>query len=123
VRLAGTGDVASARRLFELAADACPLASGPRREIAGLHALAGAWREAAADARRATQLDPRDEHAWRILATAAFLQDDPRGALDAWNRLREPIVDLVDIKGLDRTRYAVAANAMAIEPPMLWPIT
>ena len=116
VRLAGTGDVASARRLFELAAESCPFASGPRREIAGLHALSGAWREAAADARRATHLDPDDQHAWRILATASYLLDDPRAALDGWNRVGEPVVDLVDIKGLDRTRYGVAAKVLAIEP-------
>jgi len=116
VRLAGRGDAAGARRLFEVAADACPLASGPWREMAGLHALRGAWREAAADARRATELDARDRHAWRILATASYLQDDVRTALDAWNRIDEPRVDIVSINGLDRTRHAVVARTIDIPP-------
>jgi Peptidase C39 family len=116
VRLARAGDVDAARRLFELAADECPRASGPRREMAGLHALRGAWREAAADAKVATGLDPADQHAWRILATASYLLDDPQAALDAWNRIGEPTVDLVNINGLERTRYSVAANAAGIQP-------
>jgi hypothetical protein len=119
VRLAGTGDAIGARRLFEIAADACPLASGPWREMAGLHALRGAWREAAADARRATELDAGDRHAWRILATASYLQDDPLAALDAWNRIDEPRVDIVSINGLERTRYAVAARTIDIPPHTL----
>lgn len=116
VRLAGGGDRDAARRLFELAAAACPLAPAPRREIAGLHALAGEWREAAVHARHATELDPSDHHAWRILATAAFLNDDRGGALDAWNRVGAPVVDIVNITGLERTRHQVAAAAIAIEP-------
>jgi hypothetical protein len=119
VRLAGTGDAVGARRLFEVAAAACPLASGPWREMAGLHALTGAWHEAAKDARRATELDAGDRHAWRILATASFLQDDPLAALEAWNRIDEPRVDIVRIGGLDRTRHAVAARTIDIQPQTL----
>jgi hypothetical protein len=46
----------------------------------------------------------------RILATSLYLTDDTDGALDAWNRVGEPIIDLVNITGLDRTRYSVAAR-------------
>src|SRR5512134_1972903 len=116
VRLAGAGDAEAARRLFELSADACPQSSGPWRETAGLHALRREWRDAARQAQRAVALDPDDQHAWRILATATFLDGNPGAALDAWNRIGEPRVDLVDVKGLDRTRYEVIANAVAIAP-------
>ena len=116
IRLGTAGDHEGARRLFLLATDACPTDSAPWRELAGLHALQRAWREAAADARRATALNPGDDHAWRILATACYLTDDPRAALDAWNRIDEPVVDLVDIKGLDHTRYDIVDAAAAIEP-------
>jgi hypothetical protein len=116
ITLATAGDVGAAGRLFLLAADACPRDGAPWREMAGLHALRREWREAAASARRATSLDPADRHAWRILATASFLDGDERAALGAWNRIGEPTVDLVEVKGLDRTRYKIVADATAIEP-------
>lgn len=116
VRLAGGGDSAAARRLFELAADACPQAAAPWREMAGLHALSGEWRKTADAARRATTLDPDDHHAWRTLATALFLENDPLGALAAWNRVGEPRIDLVNIRGLERIRHEVAADALALAP-------
>ncbi len=119
VRLAGGGDREGARRVLEAAADACPTASGPLRELAGLHALGGKWRDAAALARRATSLDPNDQHAWRILATSLFLQNDPVGALDAWNRIGEPIIDIVNIQGLTRIRHDVAARTLGLESQTL----
>lgn len=119
VRLAGADDNVGARRLFELAAASCPDASGPWREMAGLHALAAEWPLAAADARRALANDFNDAHAARILATALYLMNDSDGALDAWNRVGEPTIDLVNITGLERTRFAVAARAMGLEPQML----
>jgi hypothetical protein len=115
VRLAGAGDTADARRLFELAASSCPKSSGPWREMAGLHALAANWPAAAADARRALARESADAHAARILATALYLTDDSNGALDAWNRVGEPAIDLLNITGLERTRFAVAARAMGLE--------
>jgi len=102
--------------LFELAAEICPQSAGPWREMAGLHALVADWSSAAADARRALARDPADDHAARILATALYLLDDRDGALDAWNRIGEPTIDLVNITGLERTRFAVAAGAMGLEP-------
>ncbi len=119
VRLAGADDIDGARRAFEVAAASCPEASGPWREMAGLHALAAEWPLAAADARRALARDFNDAHAARILATALYLMSDSDGALDAWNRVGEPTVDLVNISGLERTRFAVAARAMGLEPQML----
>ncbi len=116
VRLASLDDRGGARRLFEIAAEDCPAAAGPWREMAGLHALAGEWPAAALEARRALSKDPADALAARILATALYLGDDPDGALDAWNRVGEPVIDLVNVTGLDRTRYSVAARAMGLEP-------
>ena len=116
VRLAGADDTGGARRLFELGAASCPKSSGPWREMAGLHALAADWLAAASDARTALARDPADAHAARILATALYLTDDSNGALDAWNRIGEPTIDLLNITGLERTRFAVAARAMGLEP-------
>jgi hypothetical protein len=119
VRLANNGDITNARLALEGAAAGCPRSAAPWRELAGLHALAGRWGEAASDARRALERDGRDAHAARILATALYLQNDADGALDAWNRVGEPVIDLVNIIGLERTRYPVAARAMGIAPQQM----
>ena len=116
VRLAGARDVTGARRVLEVAAETCPDAAGPWREMAGLHAVGSDWRAAAIDARKALERDPGDALAARILATALYLENDPGGALAAWNRVGEPIVDLVNVTGLERIRYAVATRMMALRP-------
>jgi hypothetical protein len=114
VRLAGANDLGASRRLLDTATAACPEDAAPWREIAGLHALKSEWGHAAAAARRALSLDPADRHAARLLATSAYVEGDPAEALDAWNRLGEPRIDLVEIQGLDRTRYAVAGAALGL---------
>ena len=119
VRLAGSDDRAGARRLFEIAAAKCPAAAGPWREMAGLHMLASEWPAAAVDARRALSKDPSDALAARILATALYLGDDPDAAIDAWNRTDEPVIDVINVNGLERTRYEVAARLMGLEPNTL----
>jgi predicted double-glycine peptidase len=106
IRLAGADNLTGARRLFELAATMCPDAAGPWREMAGLHALAAEWPAAASDARRALAKDSSDALAARILATSLFLEDDVDGALDAWNRVGEPIIDAINVIGLERDRRA-----------------
>jgi peptidase C39-like protein len=116
VALAEKGDKAAARRVLEEATRSCPPAAGPWRELAGLDTLDENWTAAAAHARRAVALDPQDDHAWRVLATAEYLRHDDFAALDAWNRLGEPRTDLVDIKGLAHTRYMVIADAIGLRP-------
>ena len=119
VRLAGTGDLAAAQHLLEVAAGDCSDDSAPLRELAGVYALKGEWGIAAREARRALERNPRDHHAARTLATSLFLEDRDEEALDAWNRIAAPAVDLVDIRGLSRTRFAVASSAMGLEPNTL----
>ncbi len=87
--------------------------------MAGLHALRSQWRDAAEDARRALLRDAADPLASRILATALYLEGDPDRALDAWNDVGEPVVDLVNVTGLDRTRYLVVARTVGIQPQTL----
>jgi hypothetical protein len=119
VRLARTDDKPGARRLLEIAAAKCPESAGPWREMAGLHALGSEWPAAADDARRALSKDPSDALAARILATALYLDERPDDALEAWNRVGEPIIDLINVNGLERTRYSVAARLMGLEPKTL----
>ena len=116
VRLSGTGDLEAARRLLEVAAAACPDSPAPWREMAGIHALKEEWRGAADNARHALANDPADPLASRILATALFVSEDPDAALTAWNNVGEPAIDLVNVTGLERTRYPVVARQMALRP-------
>jgi predicted double-glycine peptidase len=119
VRLANNGALTRARVALEAAASACPQSAAAWRELAGLHAQAAEWGAAASAARQALERDARDAHAARILATALYLQDDADGALDAWNRVGEPVIDLVNIIGLERTRYSVASRTMGLAPQQL----
>ncbi len=119
VRLAGVEDLEGARRILEVAAESCPGSAAPWREMAGLHALRSQWRDAADDARRALTRDGADPLASRILATALFLEDHPDEALDAWNDVGEPVVDIVNVTGLERTRYPVVARVVGLQPQTL----
>ncbi len=119
VRLAVGGDLEGARRQLDGATMRCPDEAAPWRERAGLSALRGEWHEAADDARRATARDPADRHAWRILATSLFLDGDQAGALAAWNHTGEPTIDIVNIRGLARTRYNVVSGVLGLDPGAL----
>ena len=119
IRRSGAGDLEGARRLLEVAAAACPESAAPWRELAGLRALKTEWREAARDARQAVAKNASDVLAWRILATALYLDGHPDEALEAWNRVGEPTVDLVTVTGLERTRYPVAAHVIGLPPQQL----
>jgi hypothetical protein len=119
VKHAQAGNRAAARLALETAARACPRESAPFRELAGLDALDGNWTAAADHASEAVERDADDDHAWRILGTASYLRDRPADALHAWNHLDEPTVDLVDVTGLKRTRYAIIATAIDAPPGTL----
>jgi hypothetical protein len=119
VRLANAGDRESARHALQAATESCPRSAAAWRELAGLDALAGKWADAESDAGRALARDPRDEHAWRVIATARYVRHDDLGALQAWNAVGEPAIDLVDVKGLERTRYGVIADAIDAAPGTL----
>jgi hypothetical protein len=115
VRMA-ISDRVSSRRALEAAARSCPFDSAPWRELAGLDVLDGNWNAAAQHARRAVSNDASDAHAWRELATAQFVLHHDAAALDAWNQVGEPSIDLIDVTGLEATRYDVVAEAIAAAP-------
>jgi hypothetical protein len=108
------GDRVAARALLMRATSECAADGAAWRELAGLDALDADWTAAASHAQRAVALDPGDRHAWRILATSSYLRHDDVGALAAWNHLGEPEVRLIDVRGLERTRYDVIADAIGV---------
>jgi len=113
VRSAQAGDYGTAERTLTSALS-CP---GPAayRELAGLRVLQKRWPDAEALAATATEADVRDVDAWRLLATARFVQDDRPGALDAWNNAGEPAIETVQVIGLTRTRVEVAERALDLD--------
>ena len=113
---ANAGDYATALETLRAAADGCPADAAPWREMAGVFAVRESWGEAARYAREAVRRDPADAHAWRILATSRYLSDDFAGALEAWNAVAEPVLDIVNVRGLEHTRHGAASAAMRLTP-------
>lgn len=113
VVLAGQ-DRGAARDALMHATVTCPQSAAAWRELAGLDALDTQWKDAAVHAERAVTLDPEDALGWQILATARYLQHDDLGSLAAWNRIGGPTVNLIDVTGLQRTRYGVIADAIGV---------
>jgi hypothetical protein len=113
VRQSQAGDFAGAERTLTSAL-ACP-GGAAYRELAGLRVLQKRWSDAASLADTATQADARDAYAWRLLATARFLQDNPPAALAALNQAGEPAVDSVQVSGLQRTRAKVIEDAIDVD--------
>jgi hypothetical protein len=116
IRLANDGDYVAARRALEAVTVEEPGNAAAWRELAGVDALERKWDAAAEHVRRAVAIDSNDAHAWRVLATAEYVRHHDVAALDAWNRIGEPAIDLVDVKGLQATRYDAVAATMDLAP-------
>jgi hypothetical protein len=97
----------------------CPRLPAAWRELAGVRFLQSRWAEASTLAERAALLDPGDEQGRDLLATSRFLNDEPDAALDEWNRIGRPSVDLVRVEGARRTRHPVVAALVDLPPRTL----
>ena len=91
-------------------------ASTAALEVASVAFREERWNAAADAAARAVELDPANEHAWRILATSRFLAGDRFGAVEAWNRVGAPRVDLVSTSGLDAIDAQTVIERLGIRP-------
>ncbi len=116
---AGRQEFDRAEQLIEAARLACPSDAAPLRELAGLRLLQRRTADAVPLARAAVAHDASDRHAWRVLGTAEFLERDQPAALDAWNRVGEPVTDLIRVAGLARTRHRVVTDRMGLLPGTL----
>jgi len=121
VRLAQGNDLDGAERQLT-GALACG-GSAPLRELAGVRLLQRRWGEVSDLASAAVAEDPSDAHAWRLLATSRFIENDRAGALYAWNRVGEPRVDLIRVDGLVRTRQRIVEELLPVERSdvLTWP--
>jgi tetratricopeptide (TPR) repeat protein len=116
VARARAGDLAAADLGLSEATRLCPRLAPAWRELAGVRFLQQRWGEASRLADRATRLDPDDAPGWDLLATSRFLNGEPGAALDAWNRIGRPTVDLVRVAGAVRTRHPVIASVVGLAP-------
>ena len=112
VQQAQSGDLQGAERSLTSALSCGETAS--LRELAGLRLLQRRWPEVSEVASAALAVNPMDEYAWQLLATSRFVQNDPDGALEAWNRIDQPHVDLVAVGGLTHTRQRVVERLLAV---------
>ena len=94
----------------------CPSDGRPWGALAGVHFRQQRWKESVDAATRAVALTPSDADAWRLLGAAWYLEDEPRRALRSWNEIREPVLDLIQIEGLARTREEFAVRALRLHP-------
>ena len=114
VVLAGSGHRAEADAGLTAALDLCPTESSAWRELAGLRFVQSRWEESSRLAYEAVRLAPDDGYAWRLVATSEFLQDHWIAALEAWNRVDQPHMDVVSVEGADRTRHPVIVAAVGL---------
>jgi hypothetical protein len=112
VQHAQAGELEAAERSLT-AALSCG-GSASLRELAGLRLLQRRWSEVSELASAAVAANPADEYAWQLLATSRFVQSDQTGALEAWNQIEQPHVDLVAVGGLTHTRQRVVERLLAV---------
>jgi hypothetical protein len=115
VARARAGDLDAARRQLQAAAAWCPASSAPLRELAAIEFRREGWGAAQDLAERAVAVDPSDAFAWRLLATSRFLGGRRDAALEAWNHVGEPRVDLVAVEGLERTPFRAVADSTGVD--------
>jgi hypothetical protein len=116
IESAASGDLQVAERLLVRANEACGGSPTVIRELAGLRFRQQRFAEAVRLAERSVALDPDDAYGWELLAAARFRAGEHEAALAAWNRIGAPRVDVVDIRGLRRTRYPLVAARLGIGP-------
>jgi len=105
--------------LLARAGQACPLEPLVLRETAGVRFKQGRHAEVIRLVSEYLALVPDDEYGWQLLATSRYLAGDPDGALEAWNRVGRPTVDLVRIDGVRKVRFREIAGAMSVPPGTL----
>lgn len=113
---ARAGRLADAEMGLRAATRLCPGTAVVWRELAGVLFLQQHWAEASLLAERATSLAPGDAGGWNLLATSRYLAHEPEGALDAWNQVGRPAVDLLHVSGTARTHDPVLSTLVALPP-------
>jgi hypothetical protein len=112
-------ELALAEAGLRAATELCPADGSAWRELAGLKFVQKQYQESRDLAERATAVAPHDRSSLELLAGARFLSGEPSAALEAWNRIGEPRIDLVEARGLRRTYHAAVINRVGLAPRRL----
>jgi peptidase C39-like protein len=118
---AAVNQLDQADRLLASAASACPAEPVVLRELAGVRFRQGRQPDATRLAAEYLRRVPSDTLGWQLLASSRYLSTDLNGALDAWNAIGRPAVDLLRVDGLAHMRFAVVADAL--NTPARQPLT
>jgi hypothetical protein len=105
-----------AERLLGEAKRACPTEALVTRELAGVRFKQGRFADATRLAIQYLAQAPNDAHGWQLLAASRYVAGDRDGALQAWNRVGRPTVDLIRIEGVRGIRFREIAEAMGVPP-------
>jgi len=115
-------DAATANRLddadalLRTATRECPEEPLVLRELAGVRFRQGRPADAVRLADEYARRAPGDSLGWQLLASSRYLTGDARGALQAWNMIGRPVVDLVRIDGTAHTRFRGLIDAIGVRP-------
>ena len=96
--------------LLEDAGRACPGEHVIARELAAVRFRQRRFTESIRLTREYLTLVPDDTLGWQLLASGRYLVGDRDGALEAWNRIGRPVIDLVRIEGSRNIRFKVLAD-------------
>ncbi len=113
---AGANRLEEADQFLAVAGNACPAEPLVLRELAGVRFRQGRQAEATRLAGEYLRRAPADALGWQLLASSRYLAGDPEGALEAWNAIGRPTVDLIRIDGSHEIRFQAIASTMAIPP-------
>jgi predicted double-glycine peptidase len=113
---AAAGDLDRAAQRLATAATTCANEPLVTRELAGVRFRQRRHAEAAQLALEYTTRVPGDSLGWQLLASSRYLAGDPSGALDGWNHVGRPVVDLIRIDALRRTRFRDVMQLSGIGP-------
>jgi Peptidase_C39 like family len=116
VELALAGNPDAAKEQMAALAAWCPASSAPVLQMAALEFRRERWSTAADLAEEAVRRDPRDSFGWKLLASSRFLAGERQEALNAWNRIGEPRLDLVQINGFQHMPARLAYEYLGEEP-------
>ncbi len=94
----------------------CPSEPLVLRELAGVRFRQGKQVEAARLAAEYARRAPDDSLGWQLLASSRYLADDFHGALQAWNAIGRPTIDLLRIDGTQHIRFRPLANSIGTAP-------
>lgn len=103
-----------AAALLDQARSGCPDEPRILREQAGVRFRQRRFAEADSLIKWYLRQEPGDTLGWQIAASSRYLQGDRLGALNDWNNIGRPTIDLVRIDGVHRVRYPMLESQMGL---------